>query len=220
VNVEALVFDFDGLILDTEGPVFTSWQEEFAAHGCPPLSIQEWSAEIGTVGGLDLVDLIRARATRPFDPGAMETRRRRRRDELLARETVLPGVTEWLDEADALGLGLAIASSSPRDWVEPHLERLGLRQRFAHVACFGPGIAGKPAPDTYLAACRALAVEPGRTLAIEDSPHGVTAAKAAGMLCVAVPHAITENLDLSHADLRLRSLSETTLQEVLARIAP
>jgi HAD superfamily hydrolase (TIGR01509 family) len=125
-----------------------------------------------------------------------------------------------LDEADALGLGLAIASSSPRDWVEPHLERLGLRQRFAHVACFGPGIAGKPAPDTYLAACRALAVEPGRTLAIEDSPHGVTAAKAAGMLCVAVPHAITENLDLSHADLRLRSLSETTLQEVLARIAP
>ena len=220
MNVEALVFDFDGLILDTEGPVFTSWQEEFAAHGCPPLSIEEWSAEIGTVGGLDLVDLIRVRATRPFDPGAMDTRRRRRRDELLARETVLPGVTEWLDEADALGLGLAIASSSPRDWVEPHLERLGLRQRFAHVVCFGPGIAGKPAPDTYLAACRALAVEPGLTLAIEDSPHGVTAAKAAGMLCVAVPHAITENLDLSHADLRLRSLSETTLQKVLARIAP
>ncbi|MDQ1474795.1 MAG: hypothetical protein QOE62_24 [Actinomycetota bacterium] len=218
MTIEALVFDFDGLILDTEGPVFTAWQEEFAAHGCPPLSIEEWSAEIGTVGGLDLVDLIRARATRPFDADAMETRRRSRRDELLARETVRPGVTEWLDEASAIGLGLAIASSSPRHWVEPHLARLGLRERFAHVVCFGPGIAGKPAPDTYLAACRALGVEPGRALAIEDSPHGVSAAKAAGLRCVAVPHAITEQLDLSQADLRLRSLSETTLGEVLAHL--
>jgi HAD superfamily hydrolase (TIGR01509 family) len=148
----------------------------------------------------------------------METRRRSRRDELLARETVRPGVTEWLDEASAIGLGLAIASSSPRLWVEPHLERLGLRERFAHVVCFGPGIAGKPAPDTYLAACRALGVEPGRALAIEDSPHGVSAAKAAGLRCVAVPHAITEQLDLSHADVRLRSLSETTLGEVLAHL--
>ncbi|MCU1467915.1 MAG: family hydrolase [Actinomycetia bacterium] len=218
MTIEALVFDFDGLILDTEGPVFTSWQEEFAAHGCPPLSIEEWSAEIGTVGGLDLVDLIRTRATRPFDPDAMQVRRRSRRDELLAREAVRPGVTEWLDEADALSVGLAIASSSPRDWVEPHLERLGLRARFAHVVCFGPGIAGKPAPDTYLAACRALGVQPRRALAIEDSPHGVSAAKAAGLRCVAVPHAITENLDLSHADLRLRSLSEATLHGVLARL--
>jgi HAD superfamily hydrolase (TIGR01509 family) len=216
VTIEALVFDFDGLILDTEGPVFIAWREEFAAHGCPPLSIEEWAAEIGTVGGLDLVDIIRARATRPFDPEIMQARRRSRRDELLARESILPGVTEWLDDADALGLGLAIASSSPRDWVEPHLERLGLRERFAHIVCFGPGIAGKPAPDTYLAACRALAVEPRHALAVEDSPHGVSAAKAAGLRCIAVPHAITAQLDLSQADLRLSSLAATTLPAVIA----
>lgn len=216
MTVEALVFDFDGLILDTEGPVFTAWQEEFAVHGCPPLTLEEWSAEIGTVGGLDLVEILSARATRPFDADVMDARRRKRRDELLERESVRPGVTDWLDEADALGLGLAIASSSPPDWVEPHLDRLGLRERFAHVVCFGPGIPGKPAPDTYLVACRLLGVEPRRAIAIEDSPHGVSAAKAAGLHCIAVPHAITEQLDLSHADLRLGSLSETTLHDVLA----
>jgi len=216
--IKALVFDFDGLILDTEGPVFTAWQEEFAAHGCPPLTIEEWSAEIGTVGGLDLVELMRTRATRPVDAEAMDQRRRIRRDELLATEAVLPGVHDWLDEADRRGLALAIASSSPRDWVEPHLERLGLLDRFAYVACFGDGLAGKPAPDTYLAACAAVGVEPGNAVAIEDSPHGVSAAKAAGLWCIAVPHAITALLDLSHADLRLGSLAETTLGEVLARI--
>jgi len=218
MTVKALVFDFDGLILDTEGPVFTAWQEEFVAHGCPPLSMEEWSAEIGTVGGLDLVAIIRERATRPFDVEVMQARRRGRRDELLERESVLPGVTDWLDEADALGLGLAIASSSPREWVEPHLERLGLRARFGPVVCFGPGIAGKPAPDTYRRACAALGVAPTNAVAIEDSPHGVAAAKAAGLRCIAVPHAITERLDLSHADLRLDSLATTTLHDALARI--
>lgn len=217
MTIEAVVFDFDGLILDTEGPVFTAWQEEFAAHGCPPLTIDEWALEIGTSGGLDLVDLIRTRATLPFDEAVMHERRRSRCAQLLARESARPGVREWLDEADSLGLGLAIASSSPHDWVEPQLEQLGLRDRFAHIACFGAELAGKPAPDTYLAACAALSVDPGAALAIEDSPHGVTAAKAAGLWCVAVPHEITERLDLSHADLRLDSLAATTLRAVLAR---
>jgi HAD superfamily hydrolase (TIGR01509 family) len=217
--VEAVVFDFDGLILDTEGPVFTAWQEEFEAHGCTPMTIDEWALEIGTAGGLDLVEMIRTRATVPFDEDAMHARRRARRDELLAEEVARPGVHEWLDAADALGLPLAIASSSPRDWVEPHLENLGLRHRFAALACFGAGVAGKPAPDTYLAACAAIAVEPRRAIAIEDSPHGVTAAKAAGLRCIAVPHEITARLDLSHADLRVPSLADVTLPEVLARFA-
>ena len=215
--IEGVVFDFDGLILDTEGPVFVAWQEEFEAHGCPPLTIEEWAVEIGTTGGLDLVELIRIRATRPSDEHAMHERRRERRDELLAREATRPGVREWLDEADALGLALSIASSSPLDWVELHLARLGLRSRFAYVACYGADLAGKPAPDTYLAACRAIGVDPANAIAIEDSPHGVTAAKAAGLWCIAVPHEITERLDLSHADLKLSSLAEMTLREVLVR---
>jgi HAD superfamily hydrolase (TIGR01509 family) len=211
----ALVFDFDGLILDTEGPVYTAWREEFAAHGCPPLTIEEWSAEIGTMGGLDLVGMIRARATRPFDVEAMHARRRGRCKELLDDETVQPGVVEWLDAAADLGLAVGIASSSQSQWVEPLLDRLGLRERFGHIACYGEGLAAKPEPDTYRAACAALGVEPDAAIALEDSPHGVAAAKAAGMWCVAVPHAITEQLDLTQADLVLRSLADISLRDAL-----
>ena len=124
----------------------------------------------------------------------------------------------WLDQADELGLPLAIASSSPRAWVEEHLGHLGLVERFAAIACFGDGLAGKPSPDTYLAACAAIRTDPRAAIAIEDSPHGVTAAKSAGLWCIAVPHEITARLDLSHADLRLSSLTDTTLSEVLARL--
>jgi HAD superfamily hydrolase (TIGR01509 family) len=205
----------DGLILDTEGPVYTAWREEFAAHGCPPLTIEEWSAEIGTMGGLDLVGMIRARATRPFDEEAMHARRRGRCKELLDDETVQPGVVDWLDAAADHGLAVAIASSSQSQWVEPLLDRLGLRQRFGHIACYGDGLAAKPEPDTYRAACAALGVEPDAAIALEDSPHGVAAAKAAGLWCVAVPHAITEQLDLTQADLVLRSLADISLRDAL-----
>jgi HAD superfamily hydrolase (TIGR01509 family) len=218
--IEAVVFDFDGLILDTESPVFVAWQEEFDAHGCPPLTIDEWAAEIGTSGHLDLVELIRVRATRPFDEETMHARRRDRRDSLLAGETALPGVLAWLDEADARGLPVAIASSSESDWVEMHLDRLRLRDRFVFLACYSDELAAKPAPDTYLAACAAIGVEPRAAIAIEDSPHGVSAAKTAGLSCIAVPNPVTRLLDLSHADLRLESLADLTLGDAIARFAP
>lgn len=219
MNLRALVFDFDGLILDTEGPVFTAWQEAFAEHGCPPLTIDEWSQEIGTVRGLDMVGLLRERATRPVDVETMHARRSQRRTELVELESIRPGVCTWLDDAAALRLPLAIASSSTADWVVPHLERLGIADRFTHVACYGDGLDAKPAPDTYLAACAALDVDPGDALALEDSPHGVTAAKAAGLACVAVPHEITAQLDLSHADVCVGSLADVTLAEVVASLA-
>ena len=216
--IRAVVFDFDGLIFDSEGPLFTAWQEAFAAYGCSPLTVEEWSAEIGTVGVLDIVGLFRRRATRTVDINEMQQRRRARVAELLALEGVQPGVHAWLDEADALGYPCAVASSSEISWVEPRLEQLGLRSRFVHVVCRSETIAAKPAPDSYLAACAALGVEPHEALAIEDSPHGVTAAKCAGLACVAVPHAITEQLDLSHADLCVDSLADVTLTQTLANL--
>jgi HAD superfamily hydrolase (TIGR01509 family) len=134
---------------------------------------------------------------------------------LIRNETARPGVVAWLDEAAELGLEVAIASSSGAEWVEPLLDQLGLRHRFRHIACYGDGLAAKPEPDTYRAACAALGVAPDAAIALEDSPHGVAAAKAAGLWCVAVPHAITEQLDLTNADLVLPSLAEVSLRDVL-----
>ena len=216
--IRALVFDFDGVIVDTETPVYQSWSAVFAEHGCPPLTLDEWAREVGTVGALDVLGLLRERATRPVDEDEIQRGRRAHRDRLLAAESVRPGVVEWLDEAAALDLGVALASSSASEWVTGHLDRVALRDRFTQLACASSLLAAKPAPDTYLDACRGLDVEPHDALAVEDSPNGIAAAKAAGLTCVAVPNPITRQFDLSAADLQLPSLAERTLQSVIDQL--
>jgi HAD superfamily hydrolase (TIGR01509 family) len=217
--IRAVVFDFDGLILDTEVPVYEAWVHAFETYGCGPITMDEWAKEIGTNGALDLVAMMRERATKPFDEDEMHELRRIRREELQALEDVRPGIVQWLDDADARGLQLAIASSSPTDWVEYHLEAIGLRDRFRFLACFGDDIAAKPEPDSYQAACRALGVDPANAIAVEDSPHGVMAAQAAGLRCIAVPNAITAQLDLTHADIVVNSLAEFSLADALRRFS-
>jgi HAD superfamily hydrolase (TIGR01509 family) len=219
-EIDAVVFDFDGLMLDTEAPVYAAWCAAFESHGAVPPTIEEWGVIIGTdADNQELIDLLMTRAARPVDVDDMHGARRAHRDALLAAEEVLPGVTAWIGEATTAGLGIAIASSSPEDWVLGHLERLGLHGHFAHVMCAGHLRAGKPAPDTYLAACAALGVDPPRALAVEDSAHGIAAAKAAGLSCVVVPNSLTRSLDLSAADLRLDSLADCSLHDAIARIS-
>jgi HAD superfamily hydrolase (TIGR01509 family) len=204
----AVVFDFDGLILDTEGPVFESWRWAFSEHGCD-LSVDDWATCIGTTDAWDPLDRLAAQAV--VDSAVVGERRRALRDSLLAVEVVRPGVLSLLDEAGSHGVPVGVASSSPVEWVEGHLARLGLLARFDVVVCHREGVLGKPAPDLYVEACAALGAAPSDAVAFEDSMNGVHAAKAAGMRCVAVPHALTEALDLSAADLVVRSLEDVTL---------
>lgn len=218
-GIDAVVFDFDGLMLDTEVPVYAAWCAAFESYGGAPPTVEEWGVIIGTDSdNRELLDLLMTRAARPVDVDEMHAARRAHRDALLAAEEVLPGVTAWISEAVAAGLDIAIASSSPDDWVLGHLERLGLRGHFEHVMCAGESRPGKPAPDTYLAACAALGVDESRALAVEDSANGVAAAKSAGLWCVVVPNSLTKSLDLSAADLRLDSLAACSLKDAVARI--
>jgi len=219
VEIDAVVFDFDGLILDTEAPVYSAWCATFESYGSTPPTVAEWGAIIGTdTDDRELLHLLTTTATRPVDVDEMHAIRRAHRDELLAAEAVLPGVVAWIDEAAGAGLGIAIASSSPDEWVLTHLDRLGMRSRFVHVMCAGNGRSGKPAPDTYRDACAALGVQPGRALAVEDSAHGITAAKSAGLFCVVVPNPLTASLDLAAADLRLDSLADCSIRDALQQI--
>ena len=115
-GVRAVVFDFDGLILDTEVPVYASWCAAFDAHGAAPPTIEEWAAEIGTIGGLDLEAWLARAGDRPVDLDAMHDARRAHCATRCSQvEAVRPGVEAWLDEADAPGYGVAIASSSRRE---------------------------------------------------------------------------------------------------------
>jgi HAD superfamily hydrolase (TIGR01509 family) len=216
--IEAYVFDFDGLILDTESSAYHSIVEEFVAVGLE-FDLAAWQQCIGVGWALDWIDELERRCPSPIDRDAVLARRRARRNDMLAASYVLPGVVDRLAEARTHGLGVAVASSSPRDWVEPHLERLGLLGCFDAVFTRTEIERTKPAPDLFLAAAAALGVEPRAAVAFEDSHHGCHAAKAAGMWCVVVPNPITADQDFGHADLVVGSLEEvdlTSLRRLLA----
>ena len=151
-----------------------------------------------------------------LDP-ALQERRRRRRDELQANHDVRPGILAWLAEAAELGVPVGVASSSPADWVESHLQRLGMRDYFSCVVCATSVIPAKPDPTSYRLTCEQLGGDPQRSVAVEDSPHGVAAATAAGIYTVAVPHPLTADLNFSAADRVLNSLEDLTLGEALAQ---
>ena len=114
---------------------------------------------------------------------------------------------------------MGIASSSPLEWVEGHLDRLGLRGSFSCLVCRDDHVPAKPSPTSYRLACARLGADAGRSVAVEDSPHGVAAAVTAGLFTVAVPHDLTSDLDLSAADLVLTSLDDLTLSDAVARAA-
>ncbi|HEU4368080.1 MAG TPA: HAD family hydrolase [Methylomirabilota bacterium] len=215
--MKLIVFDFDGLILDTEAPVYDAWQEIYGEHGVT-LSFEKWAACIGTVDAFDPCADLQATLGRTLDATALEERHRVRTDALIAGQTVLPGVRDYVEAADRMGLALGVASSSSRRWVEGHLARLGLRERFHVIRCADDVPRVKPDPALYLAVLKATGVRPGEALALEDSPNGVLAAKRAGLTCVAVPNPLTARLDLAAADLRLGSLAEVPLAELLGRL--
>lgn len=202
-------------------PAFRTWQEAFQQFG-QDLELARWAANIGHGPGANPFDpyaYLEQLSGRAVDRAALQAWRRPRTDALIALELPLPGVSAYLAEARERGLGLAIASSSPVEWVEGHLMRLRLRDAFKVLSCAGNGVPGKPAPDVYLRAVDGLGLAPGEAIALDDSATGVAAAKAAGLFVVAVPNQITAGLDFGLADLVLPSLAAMSLAELLARAA-
>jgi HAD superfamily hydrolase (TIGR01509 family) len=223
--IRALIFDFDGLMVDTETPALHSWQEIYAEYGVT-LSVHNWAATLGANTGFDahahLVALVRER-----DPLLAEqliaerdlilARRQARKDALSADQPLLPGVAELLAEAHTAGLPCAVASSSSRRWVEGWLRRLDVYHAFTTIVTADDVAATKPAPDLFLTAATRLGVPPSACLVLEDSPNGILAARAAGCPVVAVPGAVSRQIPLPPADLILPGLAQTSLAELRAR---
>ncbi|HEU6445541.1 MAG TPA: HAD-IA family hydrolase [Gaiellaceae bacterium] len=212
--IRALLFDFDGLIVDTETPSYASWQEVYREHG-QELPLDRWAAIIGTTGGFEPLDYLE-QLHGPIDREEVSTRRRERELSLLEVEELRPGILDYLEEAGRLGLRTAIVSSSSRQWVDRHLARLEQAEHFDEIVTADRDPErSKPRPTLYLEALDRLGVGAGEAIAFEDSPNGVTAAKAAGIYTVAVPNGVTVALGLGHADLLLESLAELPLRELL-----
>jgi HAD superfamily hydrolase (TIGR01509 family) len=217
--IRALIFDFDGLVLETEGPSYQSWVEVYRSFGQPlPFSI--WSKIIGTTQAtfdprLDL----QTRVSEPVDWDSVELERRKNENALIEAQVVLPGVEAYLNTARRLGLKIGLASSSSCQWVTRHLTRLGLQDYFDCIRASDDVKHVKPDPALYLTVLQALEVRPDEAIAFEDSPIGIHSAKQAGLYCVAVPNSLTGQLNLDEADIRLSSLAEMPLEQLLDLIA-
>jgi HAD superfamily hydrolase (TIGR01509 family) len=215
--IRAIVFDFDGLILDTEEPVYRSWLEVYQAHG-EELPFERWVQIVGsTTTGFHPQHHLEERLGRALPKEVLE-RRIGRRTELVLAQKLLPGVVSHIDQAKAMGLKVGVASSSTVVWVRGHLARLGILEQFDCLRCRDDVAHAKPEPDLYVAVLDCLGVAASDAFAIEDSPNGVMAAKRAGLRCVAIPNSITAKLDLSGADVLLGSLAEITLADLLKKI--
>ena len=216
--IKAIVFDFDGVILDTETPDYETWQEVFQEHGVR-LERSLWTSYIGGSSlAFDVPGHLEELSGAPVDREAIRIRRRQRYIDRIDASSVLPGVLEYIPEAKRLGLRLGIASSSSVDWVEGHLARRRLLCHFDSVRARDHVDKVKPDPELYSTSVERLGVRPEEAVAIEDSANGVTAAKAAGLFCVVVPNPMTVDLPTEAADVRLEALSDVPLGAMLERV--
>jgi HAD superfamily hydrolase (TIGR01509 family) len=217
---DAVVFDLDGVISDSERVTHAVWSETFSRYECS-FTLEEWSSVVGTDrGSFDPVEALGLRSALALPtPEELTALVDQQIEEEIRGLAPLPGVREWLADADRLGLRVAVASSSPRSWVTSRLVDACLDDRFAVVSCRDDRLRAKPAPDVYLDACERLAVLPARAVAVEDSTNGIAAAIAAGLRCIAVRNENAHVLDAAAAHVVVRSLADLDLETALDQLA-
>lgn len=218
--IEALIFDFDGLILDTEMPSYQAWRETYAAFGLD-FPLDRWALRVGTITSLfEPYEFLEQTLGRSLNRTEILQRQRSRNLELVALEKPRPGVVDYLDQAYRMKLRVAVASNSSQEWVVGNLSRLGLADYFHCIRCRDDVAQVKPNPELYNLSLETLGLQPSQAVAFEDSPNGIKAAKAAGLYCVAVPNELTRQLDLDSAgaDRRIDSMGTTNLRQLLHEI--
>ena len=209
-RLAAVIFDFDGVILDSETAQFESHRIIYERYGVA-LTPDDWGHQIGVWVGLERRSArLRELADTAPNHEAFSAEQSSLFRDVLAREP-MRGIADLIAAIARGGVPMAIASTSPSDWVVPAVERLGLRSHFPVIVTGDQVPRRKPAPDAYIEASRQLRVDPVRSVAIEDSGPGITAATAAGMKTVAIPHWLTETHDFASATLRVGHAGELTL---------
>jgi HAD superfamily hydrolase (TIGR01509 family) len=210
MSFAAVLFDFDGILVDTEWAIYQAWLATFQAHGhdlpldvytrCIGSDFATWSPKthLEELSGL------------AFDWHDLDAKRQEAIMADLAGEGIMPGVIPLLEKLTAQGIRRAVVSSSSHHWVDGWLEKLVFARHFETVVCRGDAPQIKPAPDLYLEAAKRLGLKPKDCLVIEDSLNGMHAAKAAGMPVWIVPNRVTSGLDFSGADRIFPSFMELT----------
>lgn len=213
-RVQAVVFDMDGLMFDTERLYFESETELMARRGL--VFTTELAQKMMGIHGGPAMEILRAETgvTDPADQLYAECQAILR-TKIEADLQMMPGLLELMARVDAAGLPMALATSTHRELTHYMLDQFGLRDRFQFLLTREDVVHGKPAPDIYLKASSLLGLEPAKVMVLEDSRNGALAAKAAGCITVAVPHALTRSLDFPFADL----VADNLLDERLLQLA-
>jgi len=216
--MDLLIFDFDGLILDTENAAYQACTEIYGSYGAE-LPLNKWALCVGTsYNAFNVHDYLESQIGRALDREDLQRRQHERAMELITPMKPRAGVVEYLEEAHKLKIAVALASSSHQEWVMSHLSRLGLSELFHSIRTANDVEQVKPHPELYLLTLTTMGVRADRALAFEDSPNGIKAAKAAGIFCVAVPNEVTKSLPVDHADHRLSSMADVRLRDLLHEV--
>ena len=214
MDLQAIIFDFDGVCIDTETARYQSWQRIFESYG-HELPLGEWVKNIGQAAWVSHpFDILQHLTGRLLDREALDALHRVGEIEIANSLPLQPGFADRLREAGALSISCAIASSSSHRWVDGHLERRGLIGQFKAIVCREDTGAHKPDPRPYLAALERLGVSSANAVVVEDSPTGIASARAAGLYCIGVPCNLTRDMDLSAADRIVKSLEEVSWREM------
>jgi len=216
MKIKGIVFDFDGLILDTETPELESWEFIYQEYGIP-FPIKEYIKNIGSVfnDGLPIQYLIEKLGSDRIPRSKIQQKFNELKSHLIEKEPLLPGVLSYLKEATSLGLRIGLASSSDSTWINYHMSRLGLRNYFYCILTKDDVNKVKPFPEIYLLLLSKLGLNNSEVIVLEDSPNGISAAKSAHLFTIAIPNQTTKSLNFEKADIVLGSLSDISLMELL-----
>jgi len=212
--IRTLIFDFDGLIVDTETLLIDSYADVYRSHHVA----FDRALFIRNVGHAEYAFDPWQGFSPHADRTGLELERRTFKDARLLIQPILPGVIALLDAGRAAGLKVGLASNSEHAWVEPHLARLGIFDRFEFLACREDAPSPKPEPDLYRLVLNHFGFRGREGIAFEDSHTGSLAAKRANLWVVAVPNVSTAHHDFSNADLCIPSLDALTLDQLITKL--
>lgn len=213
--IRAVVFDFDGLIVDTETPGYLAFRQVYAGYGVE-LAEEKYALCVGTShAAFDPYAHLGECLGRPVVREEIEGKFRPVYRAMLEQAELRPGVRSYLEEAQSLGLGIGLASSSTIDWIEPYLVKFGLSRYFDSLCTADNVTKVKPDPELYVQSLDNLGVKPDEAVAFEDSLNGFLAAKAAGLRTVIVPNDLTRSYPFEQYDRRIGSMADVPLAELL-----
>jgi len=217
--LKALIFDFDGLMIDTESPEYVALCEIYAEYG-HTLPITTYVLIVGSEYNeqFEPISYLRGLTGEAVDVEAFWQRMNSRRMDIIEKLPPLPGVEDLIRDAKTRGIKLAVASSSPHSWVDKHLKRLNLFHYFDVIKCKDDVARVKPMPDLFLAALKELHMQKNEVVIFEDSLNGIIAAQRAGIRVIAVPNQITTHSKIQGEIMRLQSLADITLDELLNKL--